>query len=213
MDFIKDFLKGPTLPIFANIAGAHVGPERAFLTQVYDVLWGAKMTEIISQFSRIKQIGKSKILEQLSQLENDLTIHFIKKFNELHEQAFLPCGDFTSRTTGLADPEWCPTDRCERKHDAGTGMIECNDSDDERESRGFLPLEKYFSRKTTHRIKETLKETVTTIHKYCRAKIKKLKGTSVVFNGDDYNNDANHNRGHCHGHGLVHNLGNGQTEA
>ena len=36
--------------------------------------------------------------------------------------------------------------------------------------------------------KETLKETVTTIHKYCRSKIKKLKGTSVVFNGDDYDN-------------------------
>ena len=36
--------------------------------------------------------------------------------------------------------------------------------------------------------KETLKETVTTIHKYCRSKIKELKGTSVVFNGDDYAN-------------------------
>ena len=36
--------------------------------------------------------------------------------------------------------------------------------------------------------KETLKETVTTIHTYCKSKIKKIKGQSVVFNGDDYDN-------------------------
>ena len=33
---------------------------------------------------------------------------------------------------------------------------------------------------------ETLKETVSTIHKYCCSVIKKIKGQSVVFNGDDY---------------------------
>ena len=33
---------------------------------------------------------------------------------------------------------------------------------------------------------ETLEEKVSTIHKYCRSVIKKIKGKSVVFNGDDY---------------------------
>jgi len=33
---------------------------------------------------------------------------------------------------------------------------------------------------------KTLEETVTTIHKYCCSVIKKIKGQSVVFNGDDY---------------------------
>ena len=33
---------------------------------------------------------------------------------------------------------------------------------------------------------KTLDETITTIHKYCCSTIKKIKGQSVVFNGDDY---------------------------
>ena len=33
---------------------------------------------------------------------------------------------------------------------------------------------------------KTLDETVTTIHTYCKSKIKKIKGQSVVFNGADY---------------------------
>ena len=178
LDFIKDFLKGPTLPIFANIAGAHVGPERAFLTQIYDVLWGAKMTEIISQFSSLKRIGKSKILEQLSKLETDLTIHFIKKFNDLQDQAFLPCEDFKSRTTGLADPEWCPTDRCERdlRNWRDGDMIECNEAEFDSGS-----LEKYFSRKTTHRIKESLKETIIILIHNVFVKIKSLLSLNSYF--------------------------------
>ena len=34
--------------------------------------------------------------------------------------------------------------------------------------------------------RKTLEETITTTHTYCKSKIKKLKGQSVVFNGDDY---------------------------
>ena len=34
--------------------------------------------------------------------------------------------------------------------------------------------------------RKTLEETTTTIHTYCKSKIKQIKGKSVVFNGDDY---------------------------
>ena len=53
----------------------------------------------------------------------------------------------------------------------------------------ILKYENETEKSIYHLIKEsteTLKETVTTIHKYCCLKIKKIKGQSVVFNGEDY---------------------------
>ena len=53
----------------------------------------------------------------------------------------------------------------------------------------ILKYENEMKKSIYHLIKEsieTLKETVTTIHKYCCLKIKKIKGQSVVFNGEDY---------------------------
>ena len=53
----------------------------------------------------------------------------------------------------------------------------------------ILKYENETGKSIYHLIKEsteTLKETVTTIHKYCCLKIKKIKGQSVVFNGEDY---------------------------
>jgi superfamily I DNA/RNA helicase len=53
----------------------------------------------------------------------------------------------------------------------------------------ILKYENETKKSIYHLIKEsteTLKETVTTIHKYCCLKIKKIKGQSVVFNGEDY---------------------------
>ena len=34
--------------------------------------------------------------------------------------------------------------------------------------------------------RKTLEETITTTHTYCKSRVKKIKGQSVVFNGDDY---------------------------
>ena len=68
-----------------------------------------------------------------------------------------------------------------------TAADEIRDRIEDKEN--ILKYENETGKSVYHLIKEshkTLKETVTTIHRFCCSRIKKIKGQSVVFNREDY---------------------------
>ena len=68
-----------------------------------------------------------------------------------------------------------------------TAADEIRDRIEDKEN--ILKYENEMGKSVYHLIKEshkTLKETVTTIHRFCCSRIKKIKGQSVVFNREDY---------------------------
>ncbi|MCK5344660.1 MAG: hypothetical protein KAR20_14700, partial [Candidatus Heimdallarchaeota archaeon] len=135
------------------------------------------MNEILSKFAHLKTLAHDEVLKQFNKLETELTVQFLKKFDDLNKKAFQPCEEFDS-VEKSEDPEgwWCPEDRCVRTDADDKKVCGAKQNEDK-----FIQFESVFSRKTTSRIRESFRATIISLIHNVFSKIKSLLHMKSYF--------------------------------